>query len=485
MKIKSELRSSAPLLDAYLSYFESYGAGNLTPFTIPGHKQRASQIDQGLGAVVDSDIPLYGGLDEIKLTNQVLKASESLAAQLWGADFARFSTGGSTHANQAVILALGKPGDKVALSRTAHRSVLSALVLAGLEPIWLTPEIDSATGVPLGIPMSELERAIAEKPIALLLTEPGYLGTISDISPLIKKAHEHSIPVIVDAAWGGHFGFHPELPKHVMQLGADALITSVHKALPGYSASALLLARTNLLNADRLEQSFETTHTTSPAGAPLASIDAVRALLQTRGEELLGSLIANIAEFKALVQADFELPIFLNTSDFPAGRFDPAKIVLRANQLGASGVEIENLLIQAGIRVEMADRDTLVFLATLADTKEDFKELADVLIAILKKFASTPRPSATALSWSVIPQVSISMRDAYFADTQMVSAHDAIGRTSADLIAPYPPGVAVVAPGEVLTEQIVNGLITSQKAGVRIAYATDPTLANFRVVSLR
>ena len=478
MKINSQLRSSAPLLDAYLSYFE----GNLTPFTIPGHKQRATQIDQGLGAVVDSDIPLYGGLDEIKLTNQVLKESESLAAQLWGADYARFSTGGSTHANQAVILALGKPGDKVALSRTAHRSVLSALVLAGLEPIWLTPEIDLTTGVPIGIPISELERAIVEKPIALLLTEPGYLGTISDLAPLIEKAHQHSIPVIVDAAWGGHFGFHPELPKHVMQLGADALITSVHKALPGYSASALLLARTNLLSADRLEQSFETTHTTSPAGAPLASIDAVRALLQTRGEALLASLLANIAQFKADVQANFDLPIFLSANDFPAGRFDPAKIVLRANQLGASGVEIEQSLIEKGIRVEMADRDTLVFLATLADTKDDFAMLSSVLVTILKKVAADPRPSATALSWSVIPRVEISMRDAYFADTELVSASEAIGRISADLIAPYPPGVAVVAPGEVLTEQIVNGLIASQKAGVRIAYATDPKLANFRVV---
>ncbi len=481
MKINSQLRSSAPLLDAYLAYFE----GDFTPFTIPGHKQRASKIDPGLGAVVDTDIPLYGGLDEIKLTNQVLKESESLAAQLWGADFARFSTGGSTHANQALILALGKPGDKVALSRTAHRSVLSALVLAGLEPIWLTPEIDAKTGVPLGIPISELERALAEKPIAILLTEPGYLGTISDLAPLIKRAHESAIPVIVDAAWGGHFGFHPDLPKHVMQLGADALITSVHKALPGYSASALLLARTNLLSADRLEQSFETTHTTSPAGAPLASIDAVRALLQTRGPELLGELLSNIAEFKAAVQSGFDLPIFLTASDFPVGRFDPAKIVLRANQLGASGIEIENLLIEQGIRVEMADRDTLVFLATLADTKEDFQNLAKVLIAILKSVTSTPRPSATALSWSVIPRVAVSMRDAYFADTELVSATDAIGRTSADLIAPYPPGVAVIAPGEVLTEQIVSGLITSQKAGVRIAYATDPTLANFRVVSLR
>jgi lysine decarboxylase len=481
VKINSELRSSAPLLDAYLSYFE----GVLTPFTIPGHKQRASRIDQGLGAVVDADIPLYGGLDEIKLTNQVLKESEALAAQLWGADFARFSTGGSTHANQAVILALGKPGDKVALSRTAHRSVLSALVLAGLEPIWLTPEIDASTGVPLGIPLSELERAIAEKPIALLLTEPGYLGTISDLAPLIKKAHKRSIPVIVDAAWGAHFGFHPDLPKHVMQLGADALITSVHKALPGYSASALLLARTNLLKADRLEQSFETTHTTSPAGAPLASIDAVRALLQSRGPDLLGALLANIAKFKVAVQSNFDLPIFLNASDFPAGRFDPAKVVLRANQLGASGVEIESLLIEAGIRVEMADRDTLVFLATLADTEEDFTKLAQTLIGILKSVADTPRPSATALSWSVIPQVSISMRDAYFADTELVGAANAIGRVSADLIAPYPPGVAVIAPGELLTEEIVSGLITSQRAGVRIAYATDPTLANFRVVSLR
>ena len=121
---------------------------------IPGHKQKAHRLDEGLGAVVDSDTPLYGGLDEIKLTEGTLKKAEELAASLWGADYARFSTGGSTHANQAIILALGKPGDKVAITRTAHRSVLSALVLTGLEPIWLTPDIDEATGVPTGIEYS-------------------------------------------------------------------------------------------------------------------------------------------------------------------------------------------------------------------------------------------------------------------------------------------------------------------------------------------
>ncbi len=473
-----DLRNIAPLLDAYLSYFER----KRSPFTVPGHKQNAARLDAGLGALVDSDIPLYGGLDEIKLTNKVLARAEKLAADFWGADFARFSTGGSTHANQAVILALGKPGDKVAVSRTAHRSVLSALVLAGLEPLWLTPEIDKATGIPLGVPVSEVERVLPEKPIALLLTEPGYLGTLSDIRSLVELAHAHSMPVIIDAAWGGHFGFHEGLPAHALQMGADALITSVHKALPGYSASALLLAQTKFLSAQRLEQSFETTHTTSPAGAPLASIDATRALLQTRGTELLADLLSNVAYFKEKVQSEFSLPIFLNASDFPAGRFDPAKIILRANQLGASGVAIESALGEHGIRVEMADQDTVVFLATLADTRADFDEVADLLIEIARSQQSAPRPTATALSWSVVPTIGISMRDAYFASTEMVSATDAVGRISADLIAPYPPGVAVIAPGEILTEQIVHGLSASQKAGVRIAYATDPTLGKFRVV---
>ena len=475
----SELRNSAPLLDAYLSYFES----ERLPFTIPGHKQRASRLDAGLGAVVDSDTPLYGGLDEIKLTHGTLIKAEKLAATFWGGDFARFSTGGSTHVNQAVILALGKPGDKVALSRTAHRSVLSALVLAGLEPLWLSPDIDSATGVPTGISVTEFEKVLSEKPIALLLTEPGYLGTLSDIPALITKAHEHSIPVVIDAAWGGHFGFHPELPRHVIQLGADALITSTHKALPGYSASALLIARGQYLNLDRLEQSFETTHTTSPAGAPLASIDGCRALLQTRGEELLGQLISNVKDFKVLIQKEFSQEIFLNPANFVAGRFDPVKVVLRANQLGASGVDIEKAIGALGVRVEMADRDTVVFLATLADTAQDFTRLATILIPVLKKLATTPRETATALSWSVIPQKGISMRDAYFAKTEMVSAKDALGRISADLIAPYPPGVAVVAPGEILTAQIIDGLSASKSAGVRIAYATDSSLERYRVVT--
>ncbi|CAB4563184.1 unannotated protein [freshwater metagenome] len=404
-----------------------------------------------------------------------------MAAKLWGADYARFSTGGSTHANQAIILALGKPGQKIALTRTAHRSVLSALVLTGLEPIWLTPEIDAKSGVPMGIPVKELERVLDQKPIALLLTEPSYLGTLSEVKSLIVKAHTHAIPVIVDAAWGAHFGFNSNLPQHALQLGADALITSVHKTLPGYSASALLLAQGTLLNLDRIEQSFETTHTTSPAGAPLASIDGCRALLQNRGDQLTANLVDLVNAFKDKVDKACGMSVFLNASDFPKDRFDPAKVVLRANLLGVSGVDVENELEKHNIRVEMADQDTIVFLATLADRSEDFDEVAAKLIPILEKLRSQPRQTQTALSWSIVPTVGMSIRDAYFADTEFVNAANAIGRVSADLIAPYPPGVAVVAPGEVLTAQIVDGLATSKTAGVRIAYASDPTLKTYRV----
>jgi lysine decarboxylase len=244
----------------------------------------------------------------------------------------------------------------------------------------------------------------------------------------------------------------------------------------------LLIAQGKYLDLDRIEQSFETTHTTSPAGAPLASIDGVRALLQLRGAELISQLIENVMHFKNLVQSEFALPVFLYPFDFPAGRFDPTKIVLRVQQLGASGVEIERELQDLGVRVEMADRDTIVFLATLADRREDFDSLAEKLIPILKRHQAQRRESATALSWSVTPQRGISMRDAYFAKTEMIAADKALGRISADLIAPYPPGVAVVAPGEILTEQILDGLASSKNAGVRIAYATDPTLAHYRVV---
>ena len=475
----TSLRAVAPLLDSYLSYLED---GN-QPFTTPGHKQRAQLLDPDLGKVVDQDVPLYGGLDEIKLSRGVLERAESMAAEFWKADWTRFSTGGSTHANQAIVFSLGKPGDKVAITRTAHRSLLTALVLAGLEPIWLFPEIDPTTGIPIGISLKEIERALSEDPIAVILTEPGYLGTLSDLPPLIEAVHRKGIPVIIDGAWGGHFGFHPSLPPHPMQLNADAFVTSIHKTLPGYSASAIAVARTKLLDHARLEQGFESTHTTSPAGATLASIDGVRGLLQLRGSELIENLLKNVGVFRKRLTSEFGDDILLKVEDFKKGRFDPVKLVLRANVLGADGIEIEKDLIDSNIRVEMADRDTLVFMVTIADDSQTLTKLANILIPILHKHHGESRKSAAAISWRTTPQRGVSLREAYFGKSELVDAKNAVGRIGADLVAPYPPGVAVLAPGEIITEEILEGLLEAKAAGTRIAYATDHTLTHFRVLA--
>lgn len=177
------LRGSAPLLDAWLRFQE---AGQ-TPFTIPGHKQRTDLV----GDVVAGDVPLYAGFDTMKLGAGVLADAESRAAAVWGADVCRFSTGGSTHANQALALAVAGDGDEVVVSRTLHRSVLLGLVPAGLSPIWVRPEVDAATGLPLGVPPAAVEAALRRHPRAraVFAGDPSYVGTIGDVAGLADVAH--------------------------------------------------------------------------------------------------------------------------------------------------------------------------------------------------------------------------------------------------------------------------------------------------------
>src|SRR5262245_56086522 len=199
------LRDDAPLLNAWLRFRESPP----TPFTIPGHKQRADLV----GDVIAGDVPLYAGLDTMKLSTGVLADAEARAARLWGADVCRFSTGGATHANQAVALAVAGDGDRVVVSRTLHRSLLLGLVLAGLTTVWVRPGVDTATGLPLGVAPENVRRALTESPdaAAVFVGDPSYVGTVGDVAGLADAAHEHGVPLVVDAAWAAHFGFHPDL----------------------------------------------------------------------------------------------------------------------------------------------------------------------------------------------------------------------------------------------------------------------------------
>ena len=464
------LREDAPLLDAWLRFQEQ----SPTPFTIPGHKQRLDLV----GDVVAGDVPLYAGLDTMKLSAGVLADAEARAAALWGADVCRFSTGGSTHANQAIALAVGGDGDEVVVSRTLHRSMLLGLVLAGLRPVWVRPDVDAATGLPLGVPPAAVQAALQRHPgaRAVFVGDPSYVGTVGDVAGLAEAAHSHGVPLVVDAAWAPHFGFHPALPPHALALGADVMVASAHKTLPAVSQAALLLARTERIDAARLDAGVEATATTSPAGAILASIDAARALLARDGRELLGEAIAATAAARdALREVD-------GLAVLDGAHVDPLKLTLVLAGTGADGNDVERDLLAAGLPIESADRDVLVAVVSLADTYASLDALTSALATSIERYRGAPRPLIGPAAYGIEPIGGVAPRAAFFAPATTVPIEAAVGRVCAELIAPYPPGIPVLAPGELIDATALGALHDARAAGLRVAYAADPTLATVRVL---
>ena len=469
------LASDAPLLAAWLNWTGRASAGTLTPMSTPGHKQRQDLT----GAVVAGDAPLYGGLDAIKHADHLLADAQARAAALWGAGWCRFSVAGSTHGNQAFCLAIGQPGQEVIITRTLHRSLLLGLVLAGLRPVWVRPDIDPRSGLPAAVAVQTVRDTLAAHPAAcgVILGDPSYVGTTGDLAGHARAAHEAGVPLIVDAAWAAYLGFHPDLPPHAIAAGADALVTSAHKTLPAYTQGALLLARTERLDAARLNRAFEATHTTSPAGSILASIDAARALLAREGTELCARLLRGVAAARQRLR---EVP-GVDVLDGPG--VDPAKLVVLLAGTGANGNLVEADLIAAGMPVEMGDRDTVIPIPSIADDEARLAAFTEVMIASIERHRAEPRRPAAAAAWTVRPQTVLSPREAFFAKNETVTAAAAIGRVSAELVAPYPPGVPVLAPGELITADAVEALREVTADGGRIAYAADPSLATFQVVT--
>ena len=469
------LAADAPLLAAWLDWTGLAQAGRVMPMCTPGHKQRQDLA----GAVNAGDVPLYGGLGPVKHADGLLAGAEARAAALWGADWCRFSVAGSTHGNQALCLAVGRPGQEVIITRTLHRSLLLGLVLAGLRPVWVRPEIDPASGLPGAVAVRAVREALAEHPAAcgVILGDPSYVGTTGDLAGHARAAHGAGVPLIVDAAWAAYLGFHPGLAAHAIAAGADAMVTSAHKTLPACTQGALVLARTGRLEVARLDRAFEATHTTSPAGAILASLDAARALLARDGQRLCGRLLRSVAAARTRLG---EVP-GVGVLDGPG--VDPAKLVVLLAGTGAHGNLVEADLVAAGMPLEMADRDTVVPVVSMADDQEQIAAFTEVLIAAIERHRGQPRRPAAAAAWTVRPQTVLSPREAFFAPAATVAAEAAVGRVSAELVAPYPPGVPVLAPGELITAEALAALREVAADGGRIAYAADPSLATFQVVT--
>ena len=293
-------------------------------------------------------------------------------------------------------------------------------MLAGLRPVWVRPDVDAATGLPLAVPVAAVERALANHPaaVAVFLGDPSYVGTVGDLRGHADLAHAHDVPLVVDAAWGAHFGLHPALPPHPLAAGADAVVVSAHKTLPAVSQAALVLARTSAgrLDAGRLDRAFDATHTTSPAGAILASIDASRALLARSGGVLAERLVTAVAAARRRLRS---VP---GVGVLEGPHVDATKLVVLLAATGAHGVAVEADLLRAGFPVEMADRDTVVAVATLGDDPETVAAFAEALATSVERHRGAPRAVVPAAAWTVEPEPVVPPREAFFAPRVAVPA---------------------------------------------------------------
>ena len=468
-----------PLHEAYRSFLDNPG----TPFCTPGHKYNPELIDEFLAL----DVPHYLGVENRRVSTRRLATAERLAGELWGADWCGFSVQGSTHGNEAICLSLGKPGDKVIAARTIHKSVFFGLVLSGLVPVWIRPDLDERTGLTAGMPVARVAEALEEHPDAkaVLLVEPSYVGGVSDVAAHAELAHSHGIPLAVDAAWGAHLGFHPDLPPHAIACGADILVTSIHKQVTGFTQSSMVLAQGERIDLERLEAAFEGLHTTSPSGAIFASIDLTRDLLAERGEELLGQAIRLADQARERFRAVPGLGVV--GSDIaersPALLMhDPTKIVLSLAGTGADGHVVADLLEQRGLQLEYSDRDTFAPVITMGDTPETIDFLVTEIIDAVEHNRGEPRALVPITAWTLEPDTVMTPRDAFFADHERVPAAEAVGRIAAETAVPYPPGVPALAPGERIHGSTLAALQAEARSGTRIAYCGDPLLDTVLVV---
>ncbi len=351
-------------------------AAGRRPMQVPGHKMRYADGAQGwaadlVGDTVGGDVPLQGGVDDNAYSNKYLEQAEELWAHAVGADHSRFLVGGSSQGNIAALATVGDEGVPIAIDRTSHRSTQAGLVLIGARPVWIYPRLHPEFHLPIGMEASSLT-AVADRVNGFFATSPSYIGTISDVASLAAAAHERNEPLIIDQAWGAHLDFLPE--GGAMRQGADFSVTSVHKALMGYSQTAVVSMRGDLLPHSTLDRWVDLTTTTSPSGTLMATIDGTRAAMERDGAARLDLLMEaveqarrRLAQVRGLVVLD----------DATAGcRVDPMKLTVILPGTGADGAVLGEELFQLGHGPEAADHDTLVLTVTVADEPEWVLEFA-------------------------------------------------------------------------------------------------------------
>jgi arginine decarboxylase len=480
----------APILEA----IQAYNASGILPFTCPGHKRGRGLLGEaaahGLGAEVYlEDVSMLNGADDRRESKDVQGQAEELAAEAMGADESYFSTNGSSLSAHVSVFSVARHGEKVLVVRNMHKSMVAALIMSGVRPVFLQPSIDDELDVEHGpTPEHVAEMLEANKDAkGVFIVSPDYYGVSCDVRGIAEECHKRNVPLIVDEAWGPHFAFHKELPPSAMECGADISFGSVHKTMNGLGQASIINLRGQLVDKDRFTLSFDLFEATSPSSLILASCDMARRQMVLNGQELWGRAIelgrharSRLSNLPGLYVVGREV-----LEKQGAFALDETKLTVDVRGLGLSGYKASDwVLEQHKVTFELIDHRHLMAIISVGDTEETVDQMTDALIALhgwaerTKPDEIVPLPHHRELGTELV----MTPTEAFFAETRKVPLEEAAGEVIAEMVSPYPPGIPRLIPGERITETIVEYLRKGRDAGMFVVDPSDTELKTLRVV---
>ncbi|MEU5000453.1 aminotransferase class I/II-fold pyridoxal phosphate-dependent enzyme [Streptomyces sp. NPDC021622] len=482
--------SRAPVLEAV----DAFRRKGMLSFSPPGHKQGLGvdpEVRRILGAsVFEHDLLASGGLDDRRMRGQYLQEAERLMADAVHADHTFFTTCGSSLSVKAAMLSVAGPEQQLLLGRDAHKSVVSALILSGIEPVWVEPRWDPERHLAHPPSAQDFAEAFAAHPNArgALVTSPTPYGSAADLRGIAEICHQHGRPLIVDEAWGAHLPFHQDLPTWAMDAGADVCVTSIHKMGTGLEQGSVFHLQGDLVEPEVLQNRADLMGTTSPSVLVYAALDGWRRQMALHGHELVSHALETAAELRVGIEKIDGLHVN-DAADFCgpglADSLDPLPVVIDLAGPKLSGYRVADWLReQRSINVHLADHRRINVQITHADSPATTAPLLDALRDLARtahswdeaSVVAVPPPAELRMEQACLP------RDAFFAATDDVPISEAAGRVAAEAVTPYPPGIPVILPGERLTEPVLTYLRTGVRAGMNLPDAADPDFRTVRVV---
>ncbi|MGI6630694.1 MAG: aminotransferase class I/II-fold pyridoxal phosphate-dependent enzyme [Bacillota bacterium] len=477
-------QKSAPLVEKMAEYLKE----GYQPFHMPGHKGSFEILKKWRNLLGEGvffwDLTEVEGLDDIHHPTGPILEAQRLAADLLGAYKAFFLINGVTAGIHGLIMALSGSGDKVIMPRHAHRSVYEGIILSGATPVYLKPEVDVEWGIPTGIGTDRVEAALNRHPEAkcLVMVHPTYQGLTSDLYAIGHLARAKGIPLVVDEAHGAHFKFSPRFPLPALQCGASAVVQGWHKTMGSFTQTGILLVQDNITG---LEDYLSLIQSTSPSYLLMASLDAARQEWAENGGKLAEKTLDLAWDFRNKV-TQLEGVLCLDRENINSSvltGWDATKILLNARNLGLNGFELaQELRRKYRIQPEMASWEGVLLMVTIGDTKERMDYLFDSLKDLVSRFSVGMKKLPKVCYDYEQPEMALLPKDAMKYPKKTVDIKKAEGCVSGEFICPYPPGIPLIVPGEIITREIIKKVLEIKTNGGHIQGPKDLSVNTLRVI---